>query len=65
MMKKVWSTTQGGVTVTVHRVPRGRFTLQVSREEAPGQGRVHLALSLAHVVRLLRRLVPGRHLGAA
>jgi hypothetical protein len=65
MMKKVWSTTQDGVTVTVHRVPRGRFTLQVSREDAPGQGRIHLALSLAHVVRLLRLHGPGRHLDAA
>ncbi len=65
MMKKFWSTTEGGVTVTVHRVPRGRFTLQVSREDAPGQGRVHLALSLAHVVRLLRLHVPGGRLGAA
>jgi hypothetical protein len=65
MMKKFWSTTQGGVTVTVHRVPRGRFTLQVSREGAAGQGRVHMALSLSHVVRLLKLHLPGWRLGAA
>jgi hypothetical protein len=65
MMKKFWSTTEGGMTVTVHRVPRGRFTLQVSREGAPGQGRVHLALSLSHVVRLLTLNGLGWRLGAA
>lgn len=65
MMKKFWRSTRAGMTVTVYRVPQGRFTIQVTREDAPGQGRVHLALSLAHVVRLLTLHVPRWHLAAA
>lgn len=42
-----------GTTVTVRSAPRGRFTLGVTRDAAPGRARVFLALSARHAAKLL------------
>jgi hypothetical protein len=65
MMRRFWKIRSGGAEVTVHRLPGGRFTIHVSGGGAAVGTRVHLALSLAHVVRLLSLLAPGGFRAAA